>query len=77
LPALRNKPKLSLEAMEIVSAFRVLSELRTIGLEVSPISLREIQSYIDLYGQPFCDIDMFVALIMVADREYLTLTKDK
>lgn len=77
LPALRDKPKISLEISEIVVAFKVLSAMRTNnGFGPNPLSLVEVKAYIDLVGLPWMGNQIFVELIAYTDRAYLKLVKE-
>lgn len=76
VPALRQKPKLPIEGVEMVSAFNTLSSLRTSnGFGHNPISMSDIKCYIDLMGQPFYDVKVFIDLLIQMDTRYLEMNE--
>jgi hypothetical protein len=75
---LDSKPKLSLEAQEIVVAFKVLSTARTNNMiGYNPLSLVEIKAYVDLIGPPWLEMVVFVGLLLRMDSKYLSLINKK
>lgn len=74
VPALQRKPKLPMEGLELVTAFNILSSLRTSnGFGHNPISLTDIKNYVEMVGQPFHDVRDFLDLLVEMDKHYLTL----
>ena len=72
--ALENEPIIRQYEAEYVIAFSILSSQRPRGLGVSPISITDMASYLQLY--PAIDTDLFIYLMCEMDDEYIKL-KDK
>lgn len=78
VPALENKPQPSAVANEVVVAFSYLHSARTgSGFGPNPISLAEIASYLDLMGEPFLPRDVFIELLLITDRKYMTVEAER
>lgn len=69
--ALQDQPKVYGLVKEVVDAFQILHRHRSAGMAPNPIQLSEVVAYINLYGPPSTDIDLFLSLITVVDNVYL------
>ena len=56
---------------ELVLAFNFLSDRRPVGMIANAIPLTEIQSYIQMFGEPDIPRDVFIDLLQEMDDEYL------
>lgn len=70
--ALANKPDDSSPLVqELLAAFWVLHDMRGEGLNgPERITLVSIQAYVELFGQPSMDMDLFVRIISIMDRAH-------
>jgi hypothetical protein len=66
----------SLYVQELLNAFWTLHKFRGEGFSgPAKISLRDIQIYIELYGEPSFDLDLFIRFISLMDTTYRSKTK--
>lgn len=67
--ALQRKPIVSDPfVIELLHAFSALDRTRPAGFSGDgPISLSEIRAYVQLFGHPSCDMEMFLQLVQNMD----------
>ena len=73
--SLATKPDMHSWMIEYFGAFKLLSSRRQVGMVANPISLVDIQAYINLYGAT--DLREFVEFITMMDSTYLKYLSDK
>ena len=75
--ALENIPQIPEPYEEYRSAFILLSSRRAVGMAACPITLADIQAYVELFGEPSFGVPTFVSIITLLDAKYLELTAKK
>lgn len=72
--ALLDKPVLYGHSVEVAMAYNVLAARRSSGFAPNPISLSDINAYMDRYGEPSIPVDVFIDLVGAMDLKYLELS---